>query len=96
MYDPATVATNVTKLKEMVIRSVGVKATTKSAGLISASNRVFFSHMLDKLASETRNGTLLFRNIFGRSYCGIGVSYVVQCHHRQIGCDSQISWILDW
>ena len=65
MYDPATVASNMTNPKERVIVSVGVKAVTKSVVLISASDRVSLLLILDKVASETRRGTLLFGNIFG-------------------------------
>ena len=83
-------ATNVTNPKEMAIVSVGVKAVTKSAELISASDRVSLLLMLDKMASETRRGTLLFENNFGRPCCAVGVSYVAQCHLRQGGCDGQV------
>lgn len=63
MYDPAIVATNVSNPKEMVIMSVSVEAVTKSVGLISAFDGVSLLLMLGKMASETRRGTPLFRNI---------------------------------
>lgn len=90
MYDPAIVATKVTNPKERVIVSVDGKAVTKSAGLISASDGVTLLLMLGKIAPETRRGTLLLGNTFGRPRCAIGVSYVAQCNVGQGGCDGQI------
>ena len=89
MYDPATVATNVTNPKETVIMLVGVRAATESAGLVVYLIE-YLSLMLDKMAFETRRGKLLLRINFGRPCCAIGVPYVAQCHLRHGGCDGQI------